>query len=160
LGVARPGELPRLFFSYSRVDAEFVLRLARDLRAAGVNLWIDQLDIAAGDRWDRAVEEALVASPCLLVILSPTSVASQNVMDEVSFDLEKNKKIVLVLYHTCDIPFRLRRLQYIDFTIDYSNGFAQLLRDLNVRTPSPVELDPQTVQNEPEMGFEAYAKSG
>ena len=34
---------PPIFVSYSRHDADFALRLGRDLRAAGVNLWIDQL---------------------------------------------------------------------------------------------------------------------
>lgn len=36
-----------------RVDA------AQDLRSAGISLWFDQLDLHGGDRWDRAVEEAL-----------------------------------------------------------------------------------------------------
>ena len=53
---------PPIFVSYSRHDADFALRLGRDLRAAGVNLWIDQLDIPPGGRWDREVERALKAS--------------------------------------------------------------------------------------------------
>lgn len=47
------------FFSYAREDSDFVLKLAKDLRIAEVKLWIDQLDIRGGDRWDRAVERAL-----------------------------------------------------------------------------------------------------
>ena len=75
------------FFSYSRTDAEFVLKLASDLCSAGVDLWLDQLDISPGDRWDLAVEKALEASRCIVVILSPASVDSQNVRDEVSYAL-------------------------------------------------------------------------
>ena len=30
----------KLFFSYARADSEFVLRLAEDMRSAGVDLWI------------------------------------------------------------------------------------------------------------------------
>jgi TIR domain len=125
-------EMPRIFFSYARADSEFVLKLARDLRSAGTSLWLDQVDIHGGDFWERAVEEALTASSGLLVVLSPTSVASPNVMDEVSFALENKKKIVPVVYHKCDIPFRLKRLQYIDFTVDYNHGLTQLLSALNV----------------------------
>jgi uncharacterized protein YbdZ (MbtH family) len=102
---------PTLFCSYDRADAEFALKLANDLRSAGISLWIDQLDIPAGDRWDIAVESALKASPCLLVVLSPASVESQNVMDEVAFALGSNKKVVPVLHRRCDIPFRIQRLQ-------------------------------------------------
>src|SRR5215211_7534113 len=100
-----------IFISYSREDAEFALKLAKDLRSSGIKLWLDQLDIPPGERWDRAVEEALKACPCLLVILSPAAVVSHNVMDEVSFGLGENKKILPVRYRDCEIPFRLKRLQ-------------------------------------------------
>lgn len=33
------------FISYSRVNSEFVVRLAKDLKAAGFDVWLDQLDI-------------------------------------------------------------------------------------------------------------------
>jgi hypothetical protein len=140
-------DMPRIFFSYARADAEFVLKLANDLRSAGINLWIDQLDIPPGDRWDSAVESALVASPCLLVVLSPASVVSQNVMDEVAFALGSNKKVVPVLHRRCDIPFRIQRLQYIDFTTTYHDGFTQLLKALNVVQPSQTaQATAQTVR--------------
>ena len=38
-------DTPSAFFSYSREDAQFALRLAEDLKAAGANVWMDQLDI-------------------------------------------------------------------------------------------------------------------
>jgi hypothetical protein len=127
----------------ARADAEFALRLATDLRSAGVDLWIDQLDIPAGAQWDRAVKDALEACSCLLLILSPKPVDSQNVMDEASFAIDQDKKIFPVLYQDCDIPFRLRRLQYIDFSGDYDIAYTKLLNDLrthspeNAETPSP-----------------------
>ena len=46
--------LQKTFFSYSRVDSEFVLKLAKDLRTAGADIWLDQLDISAGKRWPPA----------------------------------------------------------------------------------------------------------
>ena len=61
-------------FRYSREDAEFALRLAKDLRAFGAVIWLDQLDISPGERWDRAVENAVANCPRMLVILSPCSV--------------------------------------------------------------------------------------
>lgn len=109
-------------------DSEFTLQLAKDLRSAGADLWLDQLDLSGGDRWDNAVEKALNDCLCLLVVLSPASVNSNNVMDEVSFALENNKKIVPVLYQRCHIPFRIQRLQYIDLTASYTDEFPQLLR--------------------------------
>jgi hypothetical protein len=129
-------DAPKIFFSYARADTQFVLELANELRSAGVNLWIDQLDIVPGERWDNAVQNALATAPCLLVVLSPESVASQSVMDEVAFALQSNKRVVPVLYQRCDIPFRIQRLQYIDFTTSYDEGFSQLIRALKPLQPS------------------------
>jgi TIR domain len=123
-------QMPSAFFSYSRHDSEFVLKLAKDLRAAGARVWLDQLDIHPGQRWDSAIEQALADCPHLLVILSPSSVESTNVMDEVSFALEEKKLVIPVLYQDCKIPFRLRRLQYVDARVEYGKGLAELLRML------------------------------
>lgn len=120
------------FFSYSRRDSDFVLKLAKDLRAAGADLWLDQLDIRAGQHWDTVIAEALGRSTRLLVVLTPDSVASDNVMDEVSFALDKQKTVIPVLHRPCDLPFRLRRMQYADFTTSYEKGLAALLRALDV----------------------------
>ena len=118
------------FFSYCREDSEFALRLAGDLKAAGASVWLDQLDIAPGQRWDRAVEDALTNCPRMVVILSPASVNSTNVMDEVSFALEEQKTVIPVIYRDCTVPFRLRRVQYVDFRQDYARGLQELLRTL------------------------------
>jgi len=37
-------------------------------------------------------------------------------MDEVSYALEKGKHVIPILIKECQIPFRLKRLQYINFT--------------------------------------------
>lgn len=120
------------FFSYCREDSGFALKLAEDLKAAGAHVWIDQLDIEPGTPWDRAVEDALNKAPRMLVVLSPISVNSDNVRDEVSFALSQKKRVIPVLYRDCDIPFRLARLQYIDFRPEYERGLKILLRALGV----------------------------
>ena len=56
------------FISYSREDSEFALRLAEDLKAAGAAAWIDQLDIAPGQRWAQAVQNALNDCPRMLMV--------------------------------------------------------------------------------------------
>ena len=50
----------KIFISYSRIDAEeFALKLADGLRAAGANIWIDQLNIRGGENYNDAIEKAL-----------------------------------------------------------------------------------------------------
>ncbi|MFA4902899.1 MAG: TIR domain-containing protein [Desulfobaccales bacterium] len=146
------GEL-KYFFSYARKDSEFVLKLAKELRDVGVNLWLDQLDILGGQRWDREVEEALKTSRGMIAVLSPESVASNNVMNEVSYALEEGRLVVPILLHPCDKPSRLRRLQHIDFTAGYDTGFSQLLRALGIDQPSQPRTQPLKVFSQLFTGF-------
>jgi hypothetical protein len=125
---------PKLFFSYSRLDSDFALRLAKDIRRAGVDIWIDQLDRPVGHHWVAAVVMALIESSCVLVILSPSSTASNNVKDEISFALDTGKKIIPVLLKECLAPFRLHRLQHIDFSKEYDGALQQLLSTIKRST--------------------------
>jgi hypothetical protein len=134
-----PINTQKLFVSYARADQDFVLKLAKELRSAGIELWVDQLDIPKGARWDDEVENALRASPCMLLILSPTSVTSRNVKDELAEALDRNKTILPVLYQDCDIPFRLKRVQHIDFTASYAEGMQQLLDACKVAQPQQAQ---------------------
>lgn len=129
-------EAPAAFFSYSREDSEFALRLAADLKAGGADVWLDQLDIEAGQEWDSTLEEALAHSPCMLLILSPASVKSKNVRNEIAYALDERKTIIPVLYSECIVPLQLHRVQYIDFRSDYSRGLSALLKALRMQAPS------------------------
>jgi hypothetical protein len=131
------------FISYSRQDSEFALRLAADLKAASANVWLDQLDIAPGERWDRAVEQALQRCPRMLLILSPAAVESDNVMDEVSFALDERKTIIPIMFEDCIVPFRLRRVQYIDCRRDYQGGLKGLISALGT-VPATTKAEPAT----------------
>ena len=130
-------QLYHTFISYSREDGDFALKMTTDLRAAGVNVWLDKLDIPPGARWDRAVEDALETCGRILVILSPHSAGSENVQDEISLAFDKKKPIIPILSMPCDIPMRLRRLEYIDFTKQYDQGFQTLLTAMKLPTAAP-----------------------
>jgi len=129
-----------IFFSYSRDNSDFVLNLAKELKGAGANAWLDQLDIKPGTRWDKSIENALDASKTVLVVLSKSSVDSNNVMDEVSYALEEGKTVIPVLMEECDVPFRLRRLQFADFTQSHDNGLETLMKALGLESKVPAQL--------------------
>jgi len=130
------------FISYSRVDStDFVDKLATDLKANGINVWLDQQDIRGGVVWDIAIQNALEAADSMLIVLSKTSVNSPNVLDEVSYALKNGKRVIPILKDDCKIPFRLDRIQYIDFRRNYQQALAALVRTLDedvVIKPQPV----------------------
>ena len=139
-------EESKIFISYSRQDKDFALKLAEDLRAAGVEIWIDQLDIAPGVRWDDAVEEALDSCKSFMVILSPVSVKSDDVKDEIACALDAGKQIIPVFYKECKIPLRIRRLNYVDFTSDYNSGKTKIIKAM--KKDQPLQTEPQIVKEE------------
>lgn len=127
----------KIFFSYSRIDgAAFAIRLALELKKEGFNVWIDQQDIRAGTEWDLEVEKALETCDCLLFIETAASISSNNVLDEVYYALENKKKVIPLILVDSKTPFRLQRLQHIDFSKNYAVGFTRLLNELENKQPA------------------------
>lgn len=118
------------FLSYSRSDERIALQLAKDLRASGVAMWVDQLDIRPSEHWDRAIERAVSSCRGLVVILSPRSVASDNVADEISFAIDSGKSVLPVMIERCSLPLRLTRMQIVDATGNYERALKQCLDEL------------------------------
>lgn len=118
------------FVSYSREDLEFVLRLTRDLKAKGAKVWMDRVDIRAGQIWEQAIEDAVGECRQMLVVLSPAAVQSKRVMVEISTAFDENKEIIPVLFQECRIPRTLRLFQHADFRTSYDEGLEALLVSL------------------------------
>ena len=111
------------FISYSRINETFALELAKELKSTGYLVWLDQLDIPTGARWDDEIEKALDKCSIFLAILTPAFIESDNAKDEIGYAIDHGKRILPVLLEECEIPLRLTRIQYVDFTkMDYRDG--------------------------------------
>ena len=86
--------MARYFISYSRSDQLLRCALLETLKTAGVDVWVDQLDIPIGQNWDRSVEAAVRDCEGFVIILSPRSAASEHVADEVAARFEDHKHII------------------------------------------------------------------
>jgi len=132
-------EVDSYFLSYARADEAIVLPFANGLIAAGVSLWIDQYEIRPSQHWDRTVEAAVRACSGILVMLSPRSVASANVLDEVSVAINDGKHVIPVLIERCAIPLRLTRMQFIDATEDRRTALERCVAHISGEpSPAPV----------------------
>lgn len=131
-----------VFICYSRRDEDFALKLAEKLKSEGTPVWIDQWDIPSGTNWNRTIEKALKECTHLLVILSPSSVESDEVQSEWLSALDDGKVVVPALYQPCQIPFRLKSIQYIDFTSrspDDKEAIEQIRKSLGIAGSPPAE---------------------
>lgn len=102
------------FICYAREDQNFVLELAEELKARGANIWLDKLSIRIGQNWNREIDKALESCGYFIIVLSPNSIKSEHVEEELMTALDDGKSIIPILYQDCRIPRRLKLIQYVD----------------------------------------------
>lgn len=119
-----------VFISYSRNDSQFVSRLARNLEAAGLAVFFDQL-IDAGASWADTLSKAIESARYLLVVLSPEALTSQWMRQEMIVGLQREAqgktRVIPLMVRPCKLPWLLSTRTWADFTKDYEAGLQQLL---------------------------------
>jgi adenylate cyclase len=126
--LAQPADV---FISYSREDKERVLDLAARLRAAGVNLWIDQGGIDGATMWGEEIVNALERAKVLLLAVTPAAARSHNVAKEVVLVSERKGHILPVHLEPTTIPaslkYPLAGIQHIEFFQGDSNENLRII---------------------------------
>lgn len=122
--------MSHIFISYSHKDLAFVQHLASDLSASGHNLWYFHASVSPTDHPDKAIDVGLRNAAALVVIVTPDSMNSANVRDELSFALHNNLRIIAVLLRPAITFSSLERVEQIDFTI--SNLYASSVHKLSM----------------------------
>src|SRR6185503_4336079 len=83
-----------IFISYSTKDRPHALALVERLRSSGYDMWIDQSGIDAATSWSKEIAEALEDCSTFMLLLSPNSLASENVAKELVVAAELKKHII------------------------------------------------------------------
>ncbi len=131
-----------VFISYSRKDTKFAKRIAEDLRRYGFNVWMDQSNIPGGRHWDNDIETALKNSFVVVLIVSPASVVSENVKDEIAFAKNRNIHIIPAIYQEAETPLGWDRLQWVELHKDYDSGVSELAESISgVPIEKPVSFN-------------------
>ncbi len=108
-----------IFLSYRSIESDFALKLATDLKNAGINLWMDRLDgIHVSEDWRQKIESALHPDACSLVIavISPEYMKANYCRNELARADRLGIPILpLLLYPVADKPIEIERTQYIAF---------------------------------------------
>jgi TolB-like protein/Flp pilus assembly protein TadD len=124
-----------VFVSYSRQDNDKVLELTSKLRSSGVRLWMDVRNIDGAAMWGEEIVNAVAKSKVLLLLVSRSSVASQNVVKEVLLASERKGHILPVDLEETEIPgslkYALAGIQHIEyFRGDPGEQMQAILRSL------------------------------
>ena len=154
--------MTRVFLSYSHADRAFATCLAGALGERGLDVWIDEDGIHGGARWSTSVQEGLDRCDALVLVVSPSSMASKHVEDEWQYVLDKDKPVVPVLHEHTDVHFQLGRIQRIDFVEqDFGAAVVQLLASIDravagTRTEDADESAPHDSVACPYRGLHAF----
>ena len=121
-----------VFVSYSRSDKERVAPLVAAIKAKGWSVWWDPA-IDAGQQFDDQIDAELQAASVVVVVWTPTSVASRWVRGEAR-DAAERGILVPVRFEGARLPIDVRAIQTTDLDKwgedPASAPFQELLRSL------------------------------
>ena len=108
-----------VFVSYARTDRERVVELVERMRSAGIGVWVDEGGIHGASLWGQEIVDAIDASKVMVLMISDSSITSDNVVKELSIASEDKKPILPVYLHRSEIPksmrYQLAGIQHIEF---------------------------------------------
>lgn len=107
-----------VFVSYSRDDREIVAIAARLLKAGGVSVFQDVLDIEYGERWQQVLDTALSKCERVLVFWSSSAATSKWVRIEYKTAIQLDKRVVPMLLDATPLPVELASLNGMPDLID------------------------------------------
>ena len=108
-----------VFVSYARTDRERVVELVERMRSAGIGVWVDEGGIHGASLWGQEIVDAIDASKVMVLMISDSSITSDNVVKELSIASEEKKPILPVYLQRSQLPksmrYQLAGIQHIEF---------------------------------------------
>jgi len=87
------------FISYGRVDSKaFAIKLNEQLKAIGLNVWIDQQDIPLAMDYQEQINDGIEKTHNFIFIISPHSVNSPYCLKEINLAIQYNKRLIPLLH--------------------------------------------------------------
>jgi TIR domain len=134
-----------VFISYGRNDEDVALKVCEGLTSARLPVFIDK-SLRVGGRWEDDLEVALRSSFAVLVLWSPSSVASRWVKLEARYALESDL-LCPAKIAPCELPFgfsdiQCARLEGWCLGADEGDEWTKLLTELGRMRRTPAAFKP------------------
>ena len=99
-----------IFISHARTDRDWVRAFAESLKAGGVQVWLDELQIPVGKRLEEAVEQGLRDSDVVAFVITSDNVRDPNLLFELGATVGMGKRAVPIVskdMKTSELPYPL-----------------------------------------------------
>jgi len=135
-------KLHQVFISYAKEDRDVARRLREALNEAGVNVWIDSVNLSPGCDWNLSIREAIHSSRYFLAVLSPNSVSKRGYVQrelKTAIDLLDEMPpdevfIIPVRTQPCEPRYEvLGKLHWLDLYPSFDDAIERLLAVVNER---------------------------
>lgn len=135
---------PKAFLSHASEDKDaFVIEFATKLRAKGVDVWLDQWEIKAGESivrkvFTQGIEEASV----FIVVLSEVSVTKPWVAEELDASvirkIQEGAQLIPVVLDGVEVPPALKHLRYVSVpNLGMDRAVADVLASIFAKDTRP-----------------------
>jgi len=139
----------KVFLCHAHDDKSKARELYRYLKRRGIQPWLDEEDLLAGQDWRVEIPKAIKASDAIIICLSKNSINKEGyVQAEITFALEKALEIppgrifiIPVKFEECGVPDNLQRYHWVDLFDE--GGYERLMKSLKLRAS---QLERTTVQ--------------
>lgn len=128
-----------IYLSYSKKDKELVSELVSDLAKNGLNTWFDENQIEHGKEWQSKIRKGLKQVDAVLVIITPDSISSNYVMNELGIAKEMGKLIIPVIRGEVAIPVFIKDIQVIYWRDNYEDVVVSIVKALSKIKPPEAE---------------------
>lgn len=132
-----------VFLSYVRENSADVDRIANELRAHGISLWLDRSDIRPGSRWKTAIRQAIHSGHFFLAVFSReyTRRTHTYMNEELTLAIEglrqkpRNRTWFIPLcLSPCDLSVwpigageTMAELQFVDLQDNWTDGMSRVI---------------------------------
>ena len=144
----------KVFISYVSENIEIVKRLYQELKAHGIQVWLDQNDIDPGSRWEQAIRKAIHQGAFFIACFSEeyNNRDKTYMNEELTLAIDELRQLptdqiwfIPVKLNDCEIPDRdigggktLRALQYVNLYEDWDVNLQRILTVVQARLSEPV----------------------
>lgn len=154
------GKEPYIFISYAHLDADMVFREIKCFNEQGYNVWYDE-GISPGNEWTGEIAHALENCALFVVFITPNSVDSFNVLNEINFALGDRKPFIAIhLKETViggGLKLQISTIQAIlkykmteeEYVYKYTTAFTRLGLRQRVKSQPYTSSPPSTPSSQP-----------
>ncbi len=129
------GDEPFVFVSYSHEDRAVVFPEIKRLQEDGYRIWYDE-GIEPAKEWPTEIANALLRCAFFLVFVSPSSVASRNVRNEINLACKENKEILAIHLEKTNLEPGLRlQIESVQAVLKYELADETYYRKLQKFLP-------------------------